>query len=238
MIDQALLRQYLAEYQIAAPENLGSQLDRYAELLVDWNGRMNLTGITQPDEILVKHFVDSLLLFRAAELPKNAHIIDVGTGAGFPGVVAKLCRTDLQLTLLDSLQKRILFLQELTAALGIESTCMHGRAEEFGGKPGYRERFDCATARAVAHLRELSEYCLPFVRLNGCFVALKGYEIETELDEARYAIGQLGGKVEAVEKFTLPDQSKRALVRIRKVRQTPPKYPRISAKIKKYPLNG
>ena len=158
MINVELLKRYLEEYQLSsAPDDLAEKLDRYAQILVEWNEKMNLTAITAPDEILVKHFIDSLLLFRAADIPQNAKIIDVGTGAGFPGVVAKLYRPDLKLTLLDSLQKRIGFLTELSASLSIESTCIHGRAEELGAKPPMRESFDVATARAVAHLRELTE---------------------------------------------------------------------------------
>ena len=236
MIDRAFLKENLEAYGFACSDRLAEQLDKYAELLVEWNEKMNLTAITAPDEIVIKHFLDSLLLHKAAELPEGSSIIDVGTGAGFPSVPVCLYRPDLKLTLLDSLNKRITFLTEVTNALGMKAKCVHGRAEETGGKEAFREKYDYACARAVAHLRELSEYCLPFVKVGGCFISLKGYEIEQELEEAKFAIEQLGGKIEKIEKFQLPGDNKRAIVVIRKVRQTPAKYPRPSAKMKKSPL--
>lgn len=236
MIDRAFLKENLEEYGFSCSEQLAEHLDKYAELLVEWNGKMNLTAITAPDEIVIKHFLDSLLLHKAMELPAGSSIIDVGTGAGFPSIPVCLYQPDLKLTLLDSLNKRITFLTEVTNALGMQAKCVHGRAEETGSKEEYREKYDFSCARAVAHLRELSEYCLPFVKVGGCFISLKGYEIEQELEEARYAIEQLGGKVEKIEKFQLPGDNKRAIVVIRKVRQTPAKYPRPSAKMKKSPL--
>lgn len=236
MIDLNFLKQNLEAYGLSCGDQLAEKLDRYAELLVEWNQKMNLTAITEPDEIVIKHFLDSLLLIKATELPGGGRIIDVGTGAGFPSVPVCLYRPDLRLTLLDSLNKRITFLTELTAQLELPAECVHGRAEETGGKAEYREQYDIACARAVAHLRELSEYCLPFVKVGGCFAALKGYEIEQELEEACFAIEQLGGQLEKVEKFQLSGDNKRAIVVVRKVRQTPAKYPRPSAKMKKSPL--
>lgn len=217
-------------------EEMLDSFDHYAGLLVEWNEKINLTAITQPDEIAVKHFLDSLLLLRCVELPEGASLIDVGTGAGFPSLPCGIVRQDLRITLLDSLQKRITFLRELTGALHIPADCIHARAEEGGQDPALREQFDLATARAVARLRELAEYCLPFVRVGGTFAALKGYEIEEELEEARKAICLLGGEVAEVRKFVLPDESRRAIVLIRKISQTPTKYPRNSAKMKKQPL--
>lgn len=236
MIERNFLRGILTEYGFDCSEQLLEKLDRYADLLVEWNEKINLTAITQPEEIAVKHFLDSLLLLKAAELPDHARIIDVGTGAGFPSMPVGLYRPDLKITLLDSLQKRIRFLQELSAALARPADCVHGRAEEMGGKEIYRERYDLAAARAVAHLRELAEYCLPFVKVGGVFAALKGFEIEEELQEASYAISELGGQVEKVEKFSLPGDNRRAIVIVRKNRPTPAKYPRPSAKMKKFPL--
>lgn len=236
MIDQGFLQRQLKAYGFSCTDKLAGQFDRYAEMLVDWNQRMNLTAITQPEEIVIKHFLDSLLLLKAVELPKNATVIEVGTGAGFPSVPVSLYRPDLKLTLLDSLHKRITFLSEVTGALGVEASCVHGRAEETGCKAAYREQYDLSCARAVAHLRELSEYCLPFVKVGGAFAALKGYEVEEELKEAAYAIEALGGKLEKVEKIILPGDNKRAIVVVRKVRQTPARYPRPSAKMKKSPL--
>ena len=238
MIDSKKLETICEEQDLPCSPALEQQLDRYAEVLVEWNEKMNLTAITEPDEIVVKHFADSLLLLKAIEIPQNASIIDVGTGAGFPSVPVCLARPDLKLTLLDSLQKRITFLDALCKELQLPAECVHARAEEAGQEQRFRERFDLATARAVANMRELSEYCLPFVRVGGYFAALKGYDIEEELEEARYAIGQLGGAIESVKKFRLSENASRAIILIKKVRPTSPKYPRISAKIKKSPLVG
>lgn len=236
MIDPILLRETLEQQGLPYSDSLCEKLDQYAEILVDWNQRMNLTAITDPSGIVVKHFADSLLLLKAAEIAEGASLIDVGTGAGFPSVPVKLCRPDIRLTLLDSLNKRIVFLQELTKSLGIEAICQHARAEEAGKQPGFREKYDLATARAVSNLRDLSEYCLPFVKIGGCFAALKGYDVEEELNEAAFAIRQMGGEIEAVKKYDLGEEARRAIVLIRKVRPTPAKYPRPAAKMKKSPL--
>ena len=204
MIDPILLRETLEQQGLPYSDSLCEKLDQYAEILVDWNQRMNLTAITDPSGIVVKHFAD--------------------------------CRPDIRLTLLDSLNKRIVFLQELTKSLGIEAICQHARAEEAGKQPGFREKYDLATARAVSNLRNLSEYCLPFVKIGGCFAALKGYDVEEELNEAAFAIRQMGGEIEAVKKYDLGEEARRAIVLIRKVRPTPAKYPRPAAKMKKSPL--
>ncbi|MGI5894624.1 MAG: 16S rRNA (guanine(527)-N(7))-methyltransferase RsmG [Candidatus Merdivicinus sp.] len=235
MIDRNFLQAQMEAQGLSLPDGLFEKLDFYARLLVEWNEKINLTAITDPEGIVVKHFVDSLLLAKAAELPQNASLIDVGTGAGFPSVPVGLYRPDLRITLLDSLNKRILFLQELTASLGMHAN-VHSRAEDAGKEPAFREQYDIATARAVANLWDLSEYCLPFVKVGGLFVALKGYEIEEELSEAKYAITQMGGQVEDVRKYDLGEEARRAIVLIRKVRQTPAKYPRPAAKMKKSPL--
>lgn len=236
MIPREYLQETAKGYGFSLEENDLAKLDRYAEYLVEWNEKINLTAITEPKEICLKHFLDSFLLLDAVEVPESASLIDVGTGAGFPSVPCKILRRDLKLTLLDSLQKRIRFLTGLSETLGLETACVHGRAEEEGKKPAMREQFDFATARAVAHLRELSEYCLPFVKLGGYFVALKGYDIEEELEEAQKAIRLLGGKIEAVKKYELPEGNRRAIVLIKKISQTPTKYPRIAAKMKKQPI--
>lgn len=236
MIPREYLQETAKGYGFSLEENDLAKLDRYAEYLVEWNEKINLTAITEPKEICLKHFLDSFLLLDAVEVPESASLIDVGTGAGFPSVPCKILRQDLKLTLLDSLQKRIRFLTGLSETLGLETACVHGRAEEEGKKPAMREQFDFATARAVAHLRELSEYCLPFVKVGGYFVALKGYDIEEELEEAKKAIRLLGGKIEAVKKYELPEGNRRAIVLIKKISQTPTKYPRIAAKMKKQPI--
>lgn len=236
MINQNYLKEEAARYGFELNEEMLSEFDCYAETLVEWNEKINLTAITEPDDICIKHFLDSLLLADAVEIPEKASLIDVGTGAGFPSVPCKIFRPDLKLTLLDSLNKRIVFLKHLSERLGQDTRCIHSRAEEGGKQKELREQFDFATARAVAHLRELSEYCLPFIKVGGYFVALKGYEIEEELEEAKKAIHLMGGKVETVKKYILPGENKRGIVIIKKISQTPTKYPRIAAKMKKSPI--
>lgn len=223
-------------YGIQLTDGMVTDLNRYMEILLKWNKTMNLTAITQPEEVYVKHFLDSLLLLRAYEAPLQARVIDVGTGAGFPGIPLKIVRPDIELTLLDSLNKRVNFLQEVSDALGQDNICIHGRAEELGRDEGYREQYDVATARAVAGLPSLCEYCLPFVKVKGMFVALKGYDIEEEAGQARRAITVLGGKMISIRKFELPMENRRSIVLIQKITQTMAKYPRISAKITKDPL--
>lgn len=236
MIDLVRLHTLAEAEGILLSEEMLGQFDRYAELLVEWNEKINLTAITDPEGILVKHFLDSLLLLNAIAIPEQAKLIDVGTGAGFPSLPVRIARPDLQVTLLDSLQKRLTFLQEVTKALTVSAECVHSRAEDGGKLPAYREQYDVATARAVARLRELAEYCLPFVKVGGVFAALKGPEMEEEIEEAKPAIRALGGKIEKVLTYPLPDGSGRTIVLIRKISQTPTKYPRISAKIKKQPI--
>lgn len=217
-------------------ERMVNDFCRYAEILVEWNEKMNLTAITEPAAIAIKHFTDSLLFTKAFPINGDEKVIDVGTGAGFPGIPLKVFESGIELTLLDSLNKRINFLKEVSNELCQDNECIHARAEEQGRKKESREQYDIATARAVAHLRELSEYCLPFVKVGGYFVSLKGYDIEQELDEAKKAIELLGGKIERVEKYILPDDSRRSIVIIKKISQTAPKYPRQSAKIAKSPI--
>ncbi len=236
MIDKAYLLELCQQFDLPLQESMADQLDRYAELLVEWNEKINLTAITDPKDIVVKHFVDSLLLTKAIDLPEGASLIDVGTGAGFPSVPVSVLRSDIKLTLLDSLNKRLVFLQELCKEIGVKSATVHARAEDGGKDKKYREKYDFACARAVASLRNLSEYCLPFVKVGGAFIALKGPDWKEELAEAKNAIGTMGGKVEKVEEFTLPDESKRAILIIRKVSQTPPQFPRTAAKMTKKPI--
>ena len=236
MIDTGKLLTYCQQFDVPLTQEQAQKLDTYAALLVDWNNKINLTSITEPDEIIVKHFLDSLLLTKALELPQGASLIDVGTGAGFPSVPVKVLRPDLNLTLLDSLNKRLTFLKELCGELGAEAQYVHARAEDGGKNKLYREKYDFACARAVASLRNLSEYCLPFVKVGGAFIALKGPDWEEECAEARNAIGTMGGKLEHVETFTLPDESSRAILIIRKISQTPPQFPRTPAKMAKKPI--
>lgn len=236
MIDLLQLQQECTKFGIELTQDQMEKLDRYASVLMEWNEKMNLTAIKKPEEIVTKHFVDSLTLLCALQIPEGAKLIDVGTGAGFPAVPVKVMRPDLRITLLDSLNKRVTFLSALSAELEQENLCIHARAEEAGQNPVYRQQYDVATARAVAHLRELAEYCLPLVKAQGVFAAMKSGEIETELAEALKAIKLLGGFVEKIYRCTLPDGSARSIIVIRKISQTSSKYPRPHAKIAKSPL--
>lgn len=230
------LGQLCGEEGIILSDTQLSQFQRYMELLVEWNQKMNLTAITDPEGVTVKHFFDSLLLLKAVELPQGASLIDVGTGAGFPGIPVAIARPDIKLTLLDSLNKRLVFLAEVCRELGIQADIHHARAEEGGRQKELREQFDFATARAVAGMNVLSEYCVPFVKPGGAFVAMKGPDGEEEAKQAARAIGVLGGKAEKLAQFTLPDGSHRCIVVVRKVRETPDTYPRHGSKISKKPL--
>lgn len=236
MTFEELLVTRAAEAELTLTAEQAGKFQLYLETLLDWNTRMNLTAITEPEEVAVKHFIDSLLLLRYLEVPKGAKVADIGTGAGFPSVPLALARPDLHLTLADSLNKRVGFLTELCALLGVDAHCVHGRAEDLAHRPELRERHDVVTARAVARLRELSEYCLPFVKVGGCFAALKGPELTEELGEAKPAIRLLGGELRAVNEYSLPDGGRRTLVLIEKISQTATKYPRSPGKIAKSPL--
>ncbi len=234
------MRTYLTEaikdYKITLSEEQISQLERYYELLCEWNEKINLTAITDPKGVAVKHFADSLSIFNYINVPQNARVIDVGTGAGFPGLVLKIARPDIKLTLLDSLQKRLNFLQVVCNELNLDSELIHSRAEEGGQDLDLRESFDLAVSRAVAQLNILSEYCIPYVRLSGSFVAFKG-DADGEIKSAKKAIGILGGKINNTFKFELPfEGGGRTLVEIEKVSPTPDKYPRQNGKIKSKPL--
>ncbi len=230
------LSQLCEQEGISLSEKQLGQFQRYMELLVEWNRKMNLTAITDPEGVTVKHFYDSLLLLKAVELPEGASLIDVGTGAGFPGIPVAIARPDVKLTLLDSLNKRLVFLAEVCRELGISAEIRHARAEEGGRQKELREQFDFATARAVAGMNVLSEYCVPFVKKGGAFVAMKGPDGEEELKQAACGIGTLGGKPEKATHFTLPDGSQRCIIVVRKVRETPAAYPRHGSKISKKPL--
>ena len=212
-----------------------AQFEKYYNLLIDWNSRINLTRITEPYEVAVKHFADSLTLLKYYAVPEAAKVIDVGTGAGFPGIPLKIARPDIKLTLLDSLNKRLSFLSEVCAEIGIEAELVHSRAEDGSKDAKYREKYDLAVSRAVARLNVLSEYCLPYVKVGGSFAAMKGPELSEELNEAKCAIQTLGGKISAVNEFALKD-SGRTIVIIEKAARTPKAYPRHGSKIKSKPL--
>ena len=212
------------------------QFEDYMKLLLEWNEKINLTAITEEDDIILKHFVDSLTISKY--IKKNSNIVDVGTGAGFPGIPVKIAHEDVDVTLVDSLNKRILFLNEVIEKLKLQKVqTLHFRAEEFGQNKKYRESFDIATSRAVANLSTLVEYLLPLVKVGGICICMKGSEVEEELENSKKAIQILGGKIENVEEFTLPDSDiKRNIVIIKKVNQTPNKYPRKAGTPSKEPI--
>lgn len=210
------------------------QFKKYAALLVEWNQKMNLTAITDKHGITVKHFLDSVLPLKFLDIPHGASLIDVGTGAGFPGLPLKIMRPDIKLTLLDSLNKRVNFLSEVCKALGLDVPCVHARAEEFGRNENYREKYDFAAARAVAPMPVLTEYCLPYVKVGGTFAALKGRN--ESFKESENAVKILGGEISGATEYSLPDGDGRTLICVRKIKETPPKYPRNSGQISKKPL--
>lgn len=217
-------------------ETTAEKLEVYEKLLTEWNKKINLTAITDPDEIVIKHFYDSLLVLKNADIPENSSIIDVGTGAGFPGMVLKIVRPDLNVTLLDGLNKRLVFLGEVAKQLQLDCNIVHSRAEDAAKKAEYREKFDFAFARAVAKLNVISEYCIPFLRIGGKFIALKGPGASEEVAAAGNAVKLLGGGSIITKTDYLPDKSERNLCIIKKISQTSPEYPRNSAKISKKPL--
>ncbi len=210
------------------------KLDIYAETLVEWNTKMNLTGITDPEGIAVKHFLDSILSLKFMDIPENASLIDVGTGAGFPGVPLKIYCSDIRLTLLDSLNKRINFLVDACKASDVTVECVHGRAEELGKDTKYREKYDIAVARAVAAMPVLAEYCLPFVKIGGIFAALKGPN--ENYRDGENAVKLLGGEIGEVKEYKLPNGDQRVLIVVNKIRRTADKYPRNGGQISKKPL--
>lgn len=210
------------------------QLDIYARLLVEWNEKMNLTAITEPDEIVIKHFADSLALLEHAEIEQGASVIDVGTGAGFPSLPLLIARPDVRLTMMDALNKRLTFLQAVLDECGLDARLVHSRAEEHGKNPDYREAFDFATARAVAPMNVLSEYCLPFVKVGGHFVALKGSS--DDVSPAENAIKTLGGELISNVSYKLLNGDSRSIAVVKKISHTSTKYPRNNKKISTKPL--
>ena len=231
-----ILKNYLPDYADALSERQLEQLEKYAALLLEWNEKINLTAITDEEGIAAKHFLDCLAFLRHAQIKEGARVADVGTGAGFPGIVLKIARPDIELVLIDSLQKRLNFLSEVCRELGIKATLVHARAEDAGHDKALRESFDFVTARAVANLAVLSEYCLPLVKIGGVFAPMKTAEAESELSAAEKAIAILGGEVRGVEHYEIPVAGGRSAVIIDKKAPTPPKYPRQRVKISEKPL--
>lgn len=215
-----------------------SQFDLYYELLIEWNRVMNLTGITDYDEVNLKHFTDSLTISRIIDMAQINTLIDVGTGAGFPGIPIKIAFPHIKVYLLDSLNKRIKFLNEVIKKLGLKNIyAFHGRAEDFAKDRQYREKFDVCVSRAVANLSTLSEYCIPFVKTGGYFVSYKGGDSDEEVIRSENAITLLGGEIENTDRFFLPDTDMgRTLIKIRKRKSTPNRYPRKAGIPSKEPL--
>ena len=235
---------YNSSLLLSDAEKLGlsvssQQLDRFeklAELLVEQNKTMNLTAITDPDGIAVKHFADSISVLSAVEFKSGAKVLDVGTGAGFPGIPLLIMKPEIDLTMLDSTAKKLKYVANTVDSLGLNANVLHSRAEEAAQKPEYRESFDIVCSRAVAALNILCEYCLPFVKKDGIFAAMKGAKAQEEIEVANNAIKTLGGEIIDKKSFTLSDGAERTIIIIKKISHNLPKYPRPSAQIAKNPL--
>lgn len=236
------LREVLIEGALSYNINLSNeqveQFIIYKNLLQEWNNKINLTAITDDMEIIKKHFIDSISIVKSGLLRDNMSLIDVGTGAGFPGIPIKIIMPGIRVVLLDSLNKRITFLNEVIKELKLSNIeTIHGRAEELGKNKKYREKFDISTARAVANFSVLSEYCIPYVKVNGYFIAMKGPSIDEEFESGKNAIGVLGGKFVEIIKAEIPGENfNHNIVIVEKVRRTDEKYPRKFVQIEKKPI--
>ena len=229
-------RQGLSNLKLELTEKQIEQFLKYYEMLIEKNKVMNLTAITEYDEVIEKHFLDSISLCQVYDLSKPVKILDMGTGAGFPGVPLKIAFPEVEITLADSLNKRIKFLDEVVAELGLEKvTTIHARAEELARNKEHRESYDLVVSRAVANLSTLGEYCIPFVKMGGNFISYKSGEVDEEVNAAGKAIKILGGEIKDVYKFDLSDQ-KRSFVTIEKIKTTPKTYPRKAGTPSKEPL--
>ena len=239
MYNLEILEKGCEELGITLSDTQKNQFIRFYEYLVEKNKVMNLTGITEFQEVLVKHFLDSLACVKAVDMSKVNRIMDIGTGAGFPGVPLKIAFPHLEACLLDSLKKRVNFLEENFQLLKLENiTAIHGRAEEFAKNKAYRETYDLCVSRAVSNLATLSEYCLPYVKTGGFFISYKSGTVQEEVEQAQKAIKILGGRIQDVVYFQLPDSEiQRSLVVIEKVKATPGRYPRKAGTPLKEPLS-
>lgn len=237
-MDYQILEQKLGELGIKQDQNQLERFHKFYQLLIEWNKVMNLTGITEYEDVVEKHFVDSLSIIKAIDLSGIHTVIDVGTGAGFPGIPLKIAFPHLRVVLLDSLNKRIKFLDEVISQLGLTEICtIHGRAEEYARKEEYREQFDLCVSRAVSNLSTLSEYCLPYIQVGGIFVPYKSGEIDDEVEQSKKAVRILGGNIKKVMKFELPGTDiHRSFVLIHKEQHTQKKYPRKAGIPAKEPL--
>lgn len=233
-----ILKKAAEEYGISLSETQLQQFDRYQELLVEWNQKMNLTALTEPKDVAIKHMIDSVSVYDEKWFSEGMSVIDVGTGAGFPGLPLKILCPSLKVTLLDSLNKRVKFLETVVSELGLSDTvCVHARAEEAARQKQYREKFDAVVSRAVARLPILAEYDLPFVRVGGFFAAMKGAKYEEEAQEAKKAVKLLGGGEPVLREIKLPGlEDKRGIIYIRKEKKTPSVYPRKAGTPEKNPI--
>ena len=225
-----------AEFGLALPSAAAEAFEKYYEVLEEQGRHINLTAIKKPEEVSRLHFLDSLALLKAADF-KNARVIDIGSGAGFPGIPLKIAEPTIEMTLIDATNKRVQFINDICAALGMDAACICARAEESSHEPDMREQFDIATSRAVASLNILSELCLPFVRVGGLFLAMKSTEAQDEVEQALSAIETLGAHIENTTDYIIPGtETTHRIISIRKIVPTPQTYPRRYAKIKRAPL--
>lgn len=232
----SITTEILNEYGVGSAAAL--KFERYYKLICEWNERINLTSITDETEAAYKHFVDCISCFKCGKIEKNSKIIDVGTGAGFPGIPLKICDNSLDITLMDSLNKRINFLNEVITSLSLSRiNAIHARAEELGKNKKHREKYDVCVSRAVANLASLSEICLPFVRIGGYFLSMKGPKADEELKNGKKAIELMGGKVEDIFCYDISNEEyKHNIIIIKKVKSTPMTYPRKAPKPIKEPI--
>lgn len=236
MINTSLLKSEAEKLGIFLDETALNRFDKYAEMLIETNKTLNLTAITEPNEIVYKHFIDSLTLLTVVDLKENSKVIDVGTGAGFPGVVLLIARPDINITLMDGTNKRLNFISQVLKELDLKAEILHMRAELAGKNTKYREQYDLVTARAVANMNTLSEYCLPFARVGGIFAPMKAAKADEELESAKIAVKTLGGKIKDIKHLNIENCGERTIIITEKISQTSPKYPRASAQISKKPL--
>ena len=235
MISKELLKSSCEGLGISITDEAVDRFDKYAEMLVDYNEKVNLTAITAPDDIVIKHFADSLCLMKFCDLKKKK-IIDVGTGAGFPGAALLCAEPELNITMIDSVNKKLDFIRFLLKELGLQGNVITIRAEDAAKKPEFREKFDIVTSRAVASLNVLAEYSVPLVKVGGLFTPLKAVLSAEEDQRGCGAVANLGAKVTHKHRYTIPDGSEREIIIAQKLSQTPTKYPRAFAQISKKPL--
>ena len=231
-----LLKEKAEMFHVKLDDEALERFDKYGKLLVEWNEKINLTAITDPEGVTIKHFLDSITIFSYVDIPEGAKVIDVGTGAGFPGLAMLIARPDLDMTLMDSTKKRLMVIEDILKNVGLKANVVHSRAEDAGQNKEYREKYDFSTARAVTNLRDLAEYCLPFVKVGGSFIPMKSAKAQEEIAEGKKAIHVLGGQIIKQDTFDLLDCGERTIINVKKISSTPAKYPRPSAKMAKNPI--